>query len=139
MDPYHLERFIAAQAAVLDQVRRELRVGEKRSHWMWYIFPQLAGLGRSGMAQKFAIASREEAEAYLSHPALGPTLRELVGIVNEVEGRSIEQIFGYPDHLKFHSSVTLFAEVGADNAVFLAALQKYFSGKPERRTLELLK
>jgi uncharacterized protein (DUF1810 family) len=105
---------------------------------MWFIFPQLEGLGQSRTARKFAISSRGEAEAYLKDPILGPRLRECTNLVNLVEGRSIEHIFGYPDYLKFRSCMTLFAQAAADNEVFLRALQKYFGGQSDRRTLERL-
>src|SRR5450631_364156 len=108
-DAHDLQRFVDAQNPVLKQVFAELRGGQKRSHWMWFIFPQLRGLGQSNMATKFAISSRQEAAAYLKHGVLGARLRECTGIVNLVEGRSISQIFGPPDDLKFRSSMTLFA------------------------------
>jgi uncharacterized protein (DUF1810 family) len=137
-DPYDLQRFIAAQQSVFDQVCTELRAGRKSTHWMWFIFPQMAGLGRSSTAQQYAIRSRAEALAYLRHPLLGERLRECTRLVNAIEGRSIEQIFGAPDDLKFHSSVTLFAWVGDDSAAFNEAVRKYFGGRLDRRTLELL-
>ncbi len=108
-DPFNLERFVTAQRGVYDQACAELRAGRKQSHWMWFVFPQLRGLGRSELATRYGIACREEAEAYLLHPLLGPRLRECSRLVGEIEGRTIEEIFGYPDHLKFHSSMTLFA------------------------------
>lgn len=137
-DSHDLQRFETAQAPVFEQVCAELQEGEKRGHWMWFIFPQLRGLGHSQMAVKFAIASREEAEAYLKHPLLGPRLRECTRLVMLVEGRSITQIFGYPDDLKFRSSMTLFASVASDNQIFKDALQKYFAGEFDRVTLERL-
>ena len=124
-DPYDLERFVAAQDPVYDQVCAELRAGRKRTHWMWFVFPQRRGLGHSPMAQKYAIGSQEEAGAYLEHPVLGARLRECTELVNRVEGRSLEQIFGYPDDLKFRSSMTLFASATAENQVFKDALMKY--------------
>ncbi|MGZ9116799.1 MAG: DUF1810 domain-containing protein, partial [Methylocystis sp.] len=105
-DPYDLARFVAAQKPVYEKVRAELAAGRKRSHWMWFFFPQLEGLGASAMAQRYAIHSRAEAAAYLAHPVLGPRLKECVGLVNKVEGRSAHEIFGSPDDLKFHSSMT---------------------------------
>ena len=105
---------------------------------MWFIFPQLKGLGQSAAAAKFAISSREEAVAYIEHPVLGSRLRECTRLVTLVEGRSINQIFGYPDYLKFRSCMTLFAHVGGDNQIFLTALQKYFAGEFDRLTLERL-
>ena len=137
-DPYNLKRFGDAQNPVYTQVCSELRAGRKSSHWMWFIFPQVQGLGYSPMAQKFAISSLEEAKAYLQHPILGPRLRECCRLVNLIEGRSIEKIFGYPDDLKFRSSMTLFAHAASDNQVFKDALDKYFSGESDRLTLERL-
>ena len=137
-DPFHLQRFVDAQNSVFDQVLAELRNGRKRSHWMWFIFPQIQGLGHSPMAVEFAISSREEAQAYLRHPILGPRLRECVELVNRIEGRSIEQIFGYPDDLKFRSSMTLFAHAASDSDDFTRALQKYFSGQFDPMTLDRL-
>ena len=133
-----LERFVAAQDPIIERVLSELRAGRKASHWMWFVFPQIQGLGHSPMAQRFAIASRAEAEAYLAHPVLGPRLRECARLVNEVEGRTIEEIFGYPDHLKFRSSMTLFARVGTDHRVFVEALRKYFGGEYDPFTLDRL-
>jgi uncharacterized protein (DUF1810 family) len=132
---YPLQRFIDAQQSIYDTVRAELRGGKKRSHWMWFIFPQLAGLGRSDMAVRYAIASMEEAKAYLAHPVLGERLRECSRLVAAVEGRSIEDIFGYPDDLKFHSSMSLFAQAAPDDPVFKDCLNKYFGGTPDPATL----
>jgi len=137
-DPYNLQRFIDAQQPVYEQVCAELRGGRKLTHWMWFIFPQIEGLGHSAMAQQYAIGSRAEAEAYLLHPVLGARLRECTELVNGIEGKSIEQIFGAPDDLKFHSSITLFTWLGHDSAVFNAAVQKYFGGRLDRNTLEKL-
>jgi uncharacterized protein (DUF1810 family) len=137
-DPYHLRRVVEAQNGVYEQVCSELREGRKSSHWMWFIFPQVRGLGHSPTAERFAISSKQEAEAYLSHSILGPRLRECARLVMQVSGRSIEQIFGYPDHLKFKSSMTLFAQVVGDNQVFVDALQKYCGGELDRATLERL-
>jgi len=137
-DPYDLRRFVEAQDPVFEQVRAELREGRKRSHWMWFVFPQIAGLGRSAMAQKFAISSRKEAEAYLRHPVLGPRLRECARLVNLVEGRTVGEIFGAPDDLKFRSSMTLFAEVAPEEEVFKEALGKFFGGRSDPATLERL-
>lgn len=133
-----LERFVQAQEPVIEHVLTELRAGRKSSHWMWFVFPQIQGLGSSPTAQRFAIASRTEAEAYLRHPVLGPRLRECTQLVNAVEGRSLEEIFGYPDNLKFRSSMTLFAHVTPDNQAFLDALRKYFGGEYDSRTLDKL-
>ena len=121
-DPYNLQRFVEAQAPIYHQVTEELRQGSKRSHWMWFIFPQIAGLGSSPTAVHYAITSTDEAAAYLNHPILGPRLRECTTLVNQLQHRSIDQIFGYPDNLKFHSSITLFAHATPDNQVFLNAL-----------------
>lgn len=137
-DPYNLQRFVDAQNPVYELVLEELRNGRKERHWIWFIFPQLRGLGSSQMSYTFGIASRAEAEAYLKHPILGPRLRECTELVNRVEGRSIHQIFGYPDDLKFRSSVSLFASVTSDNQVFLEALRKYFAGQPDPSTVTRL-
>ena len=137
-DPFDLKRFVDAQAPVFDEVREELRRGSKQGHWMWFVFPQLKGLGHSAMAHRFGIASRAEAEAYLAHPVLGPRLIECARLVNLVEGRSIEAIFGDIDALKFRSSMTLFAQVAGDGSVFEDALRKYFAGQADRLTLERL-
>jgi uncharacterized protein (DUF1810 family) len=137
-DPFHLERFVDAQDPVFAQAVAELRAGAKRSHWMWFVFPQIEGLGRSAMAQRYAIASREEAEAYLRHPTLGPRLRECTRLVCLVQGRSAHQIFGAPDDIKFHSSVTLFAEVAPEDELFRRALLKYFNGQSDPLTVAKL-
>jgi len=138
-DPYDLQRFVDAQDSVFDEVCSELRAGRKESHWIWFIFPQLKGLGHSWMADRFGISSRAEAEEYLRHPVLGPRLIACTQLVNEIDGRSIEQIFGYPDHLKFRSSMTLFAHAGSEESgVFTTALDKYFGGEPDRLTLDRL-
>ncbi|MGA7676278.1 MAG: DUF1810 domain-containing protein [Rhizomicrobium sp.] len=134
--PYDLQRFLSAQAPVFEQVRAELHAGCKRGHWMWFVFPQIAGLGHSATAQHFAIASLDEARAYLAHDILGPRLRECAALVAQVEGHSIEQIFGSPDDLKFHSSMTLFARAAPQEQVFKDALQKYFGGEEDRATVE---
>ena len=137
-DTYDLQRFVDAQNPVYDKICAELRDGQKKSHWMWFVFPQIEGLGSSPMARKFAISSLAEAAAYLEHPVLGPRLTECTRLVNLVEGRSIEQIFGRPDDLKFRSSMTLFAHATPDNPVFIDALQKYFSGEFDPATLARL-
>src|SRR5262245_30151200 len=125
-DPYNLQRFITAQDRVYEDVCAELREGRKRSHWMWFIFPQLKGLGHSFMAELYAISSLEEAEAYLSHPILGARLKECTRLVNQIDGSTVDQIFGYPDNLKFRSSMSLFAQVQGDIQIFKDALAKYF-------------
>ena len=137
-DPYNLQRFIEAQEPVYAQVCAELWEGRKTGHWMWFIFPQIRGLGSSETAQYFAIARRQEATAYVAHPVLGPRLRECAALVLRTENKSVEQIFGYPDNLKFHSSMTLFAQASEDNQVFLDALKKYFSGALDPQTLARL-
>jgi uncharacterized protein (DUF1810 family) len=135
-DFYRLARFVDAQERAFDQACAELRAGAKRGHWMWFVFPQIEGLGASETARRFAISCRAEAEAYLRHPVLGPRLRECAELVNGVNGRSAREIFGHPDDLKFHSSMTLFASVASDGAVFERALQKYFAGGLDRLTME---
>ncbi len=137
-DPFDLDRFVQAQDPVLAQVRLELADGRKRTHWMWFVFPQLRGLGHSPMAQRYAIASLAEAQAYLEHPVLGPRLTECTGLVLKVEGRSIHQILGSPDDLKFHSSMTVFALAQQHDPVFRRALNKYFDGVLDRLTAERL-
>ncbi|MFL9903881.1 DUF1810 domain-containing protein [Paraburkholderia fungorum] len=137
-DPYDFQRFVDAQEPVYAQVCEELRGGRKRSHWMWFVFPQIQGLGTSAMAQRFAISTLAEAEAYLRHPILGQRLRGATRLVNLVKDRSIEEIFGYPDDLKFKSSLTLFARATSDNEIFMEALRKYFGGEVDSRTLQQL-
>jgi uncharacterized protein (DUF1810 family) len=137
-DDCHLHRFLEAQDHVYEAVLDELRAGKKHGHWMWYIFPQIRGLGHSGPALKFAITSLEEAKAYLQHPVLGPRLRECSQLVINVEGHNAEEIFCYPDNLKFRSCMTLFMTATTDNNVFKEALLKYFEGKPDKLTLDLL-
>jgi uncharacterized protein (DUF1810 family) len=134
-----LNRFVAAQDGVYDAVCAELRSGAKRSHWMWFVFPQIAGLGHSAMAKKFAIASLREAVAYLDHPLLGPRLRECTKLVLAVQNRSINQIFGSPDDMKFGSSMTLFAQAAPDEVIFRDAIEKYHSGRFDGATLEILR
>jgi uncharacterized protein (DUF1810 family) len=135
---YDLERFVSAQDPVYPQVVRELQAGRKTSHWMWYIFPQLSGLGRSDIARFYAIASLDEARAYLEHPVLGHRLRECTGLVVDVEGRSLEAIFGTVDALKFCSSMTLFSRAEPTSNLFRAALGKYCSGVSDKATVALL-
>lgn len=137
-DPYNLQRFVDAQAPVYARVRTELRQGQKQSHWVWFIFPQIAGLGSSPMARKFAVSSRAEAQAYLGHPLLGPRLRECVRLVTQIKGRAIDEILGYPDDLKFRSSMTLFASTTADNKDFVDALEKFYGGEMDSATLKRL-
>jgi uncharacterized protein (DUF1810 family) len=130
-DAYNLRRFFDAQERVYDTVLDELRAGRKSSHWIWFIFPQIKGLGHSAMAQQFAIISLGEAKAYLQHPVLGQRLRECTQLVLNVEGRCAEEIFSHPDNLKFRSCMTLFLTAATDNALFKDALLKYFDGKPD--------
>ena len=140
---FDLERFVEAQRGVYEQALSEIEAGAKRSHWMWFIFPQVSGLGSSGMAQRYAIRGREEAVAYLEHPVLGARLREITAAVNAIAGQSLDQVFGYPDDLKFHSSMTLFAEaalpVSPPESVFADALGKWFGGKRDEATLRRLR
>lgn len=138
MDAFNLQRFVDAQADVFDRVEAELRAGRKRSHWMWFIFPQLAGLGFSQMAQFYALESLEEARAYLAHPILGPRLRACAKWVCAVEGRGLGEIFGAPDDAKFRSSMTLFAQAAPQEPIFAEALAKLCGGQPDPATLELL-
>ena len=137
-DPFNLERFVSAQAAVFEQVLAELRGGDKRTHWIWFIFPQMKGLGRSPQANFFGIGSLEEAVAYLRHPVLGLRLGRCTRLVTLVEGRTIRQILGSPDDLKFRSCMTLFSAVAPDEDAFRGALQKYFAGKGDELTLARL-
>jgi uncharacterized protein (DUF1810 family) len=137
-DPYGLARFVEAQASVYDAVVRELRGGRKQSHWMWFVFPQLRGLGSSATARHFGIGSLAEATAYLGHPVLGARLRECTGIVNGLRAGSISDVLGYPDDLKFGSSMTLFLSASNGEAVFRQALDRYFHGHRDERTLVLV-
>jgi uncharacterized protein (DUF1810 family) len=137
-DPYDLRRFVTAQDAVIDRVRAELRRGRKASHWMWFVFPQVAGLGSSSTARHYAVSGLDEARAYLAHPVLGPRLVECAGLAAAVEGGSATDVFGYPDDLKLRSSMTLFSRAAPDEAAFTAVLDRFFGGEPDSRTLELL-
>ena len=134
-DPFDLKRFVDAQAPVYRDVVEELRAGRKRSHWMWFVFPQLLGLGDSPMAVRYGISSLEEAAAYLRHELLGPRLHECTRLVNQVQARSIGEIFGSPDDLKLCSSMTLFARATDDNHDFVALLDKYYDGKQDPLTI----
>lgn len=136
-DPFDLNRFVQAQNPVYRDVLGELTRGRKQSHWMWFVFPQVAGLGLSTMSQRYAIGSRAEAEAYLAHPVLGPRLIECTRVVLAVEGRTINAILGAPDDAKFRSSMTLFSAV-SDEPVFGEALTRYFAGERDGATLEIL-
>jgi uncharacterized protein (DUF1810 family) len=137
-DPFGLQRFLNAQESVYGGVCAELSQGAKEGHWMWFIFPQLTGLGGSFMAQKYSISSLEEAKAYVEHPILGARLRYCTQLTCAIDGESIERIFGYPDYLKFRSSMTLFTQATLDNRVFLDALRKYFGGDPDPLTIQRL-
>ena len=134
-DPYNLKPFIEAQAQIWGRVVAELSQGQKQSHWMWFVFPQIAGLGHSPMAQMYAITSLDEARAYLAHPILGARLREVTQLVLNIPDRSAHAIFGSPDDLKFRSSMTLFDAV-APNDIFAAALRQYFDGERDQLTLD---
>ena len=137
-DPHDLRRFVEAQAPVIEQVFAELRAGRKRTHWMWFVFPQIAGLGSSATAQRYAFASLDEARAYLEHPLLWPRLRDLTTIVDGLPGRSATAVFGTPDDMKFRSSMTLFAAAAQDAEPFRRTLSHYFAGVPDPATLERL-
>jgi uncharacterized protein (DUF1810 family) len=142
-DPFNLERFMSAQAAVFPRVVEELHAGEKRSHWIWFIFPQIKGLGHSSQAEYYGIGSLQEAADYLRHPVLGERLRQCTRLVTQVEGRDLSRILGSPDDLKFRSSMTLFAraaeEAGLDAADFNDALKKYFNGEGDPLTVAMLR
>src|SRR5882724_314431 len=133
-----LERFVEVQNDVYEDVCKELRRGQKRTHWMWFTFPQIAGLGHSWMARRYAIASLEEAQAYLAHPILGARLRECVGILNGLRGKTVEEIMGYPDDVKLRSCLTLFARASSETQEFLDALEKYYGGNMDTETLKRL-
>jgi len=138
-ESYDFERFLRAQESLFDDACRELNAGEKKGHWMWFIFPQLRGLGISAKSFEFGIASLSEAHAYLNHRILGPRLQKITGIVLSVERRSALKIFGFPDNLKFCSSMTLFSYVSIGNNVFADAVNKYFAGQYDQRTTDILK
>jgi uncharacterized protein (DUF1810 family) len=135
---FDLERFVAAQDPVYSNVLAELRTGRKRSHWMWFVFPQIEGLGSSDMARRYAIRSGDEAAAYLAHPVLGPRLRECARLVSLHHDKTIAEIFDPPDDRKFHSSMTLFADVAPDEAVFQTCLDQFFDGQADQATMERL-
>jgi uncharacterized protein (DUF1810 family) len=145
-DPFHLNRFIEAQSSCFEQVVAELVEGQKQTHWMWFIFPQIHGLGSSAMSQRFAITGLEEARAYLNHPLLGTRLRDCTELVNAVSADDPDEIFGYPDSLKFHSCMTLFATAlehdsmpyDDANQVFADALTQYFHAELDQATLDQL-
>ena len=135
---FDLERFVRAQDGVIDTALAELRAGQKQSHWMWFVFPQIAGLGHSEMARRYAIASADEAAAYAAHPLLGARLRDCARAVLDHADLAIGDIFGHPDDLKFHSSMTLFADVAPDEAVFQSCLDTFFDGRADQATLARL-
>lgn len=137
-DPYDLNRFVRAQEHDFARALAEIRAGRKQSHWMWYVFPQIDGLGSSTMAKLYAIKSIAEAEAYLAHPVLGPRLIECAEAALAVEGKSASDVFGSPDDMKLRSSATLFAHVSPPGSVFERILAKYFHGKPDDKTLGLV-
>ncbi len=137
-DPFDLDRFVRAQESVYDQALAEIQRGRKQSHWMWYLFPQIAGLGHSATSRRYAIRSREEAAAYLDHALLGPRLTACSNALLQIRGLSATAILGSPDDLKLRSSATLFAAVSPSGSVFQALLERYYRGQPDSRTLELL-
>jgi uncharacterized protein (DUF1810 family) len=137
-DPFDLARFVKAQAHTYDEAVRELRAGAKRSHWMWFIFPQVLGLGHSDVSRRYAIRNLDEAGAYISHAVLGPRLVECTSIVNGLQGRSAWQIFGSPDDLKFVSCMTLFELVAGPHSVFAAAVQRFAAGVRDAQTIALV-
>lgn len=137
-DPYDLVRFVEAQRGSYGRALAELTAGHKRSHWMWFIFPQLVGLGSSAMAQRYAISGLDEARAYLQHPVLRPRLQDCTAAVNAVAGRTAYQVFGSPDDMKFRSSMTLFAAADPSASSFTTALSRYYHGRPDPQTLELI-
>ncbi len=135
-DLYNLQRFIDAQDPVYDTVLSELRAGDKRTHWIWFIFPQLKGLGQTVTSQKYGISSLDEAKAFLAHPVLGVRLRDCTEIINNLSDRPIKSILSFPDDLKFRSSMTLFAQATDDNQLFLDALKKYYNSEFDQLTLD---
>jgi uncharacterized protein (DUF1810 family) len=137
-DPYNLARFLKAQGPVYEGALAEIRAGRKRSHWMWYVFPQVAGLGHSPTSVHYAIGNTEEAEVYLAHPILGPRLIECAEAVLQIKGRSPAEVFGSPDDMKLRSSATLFAAVSPEGSVFHRIIEKHFDDEPDARTIELI-
>ena len=138
MDPFSLSRFVEAQEGVYERALSELQAGQKRSHWIWFIFPQYDGLGFSAISKRYAIKSVDEAEAYLRHPVLGPRLLECAEAILAIEGRSAAQVFGSPDDMKLRSCATLFARVSLPGSVFARVLDKYFGGEPDEKTLQFM-
>ncbi|MEQ1581454.1 MAG: DUF1810 domain-containing protein [Steroidobacteraceae bacterium] len=137
-DPYNLARFVSAQEGAYKRAYREILAARKDSHWMWFVFPQLAGLGHSDMARRYAISGLPEATAYMEHPVLGPRLLECCEALLKIEGSSASEIFGFPDDMKLRSSMTLFAQVGRSRDACRSVLDQYFGGKGDDRTLSLL-
>jgi len=137
-DPFDLDRFVEAQAKDYARALAELRAGRKRTHWMWYVLPQLRGLGSSSMARLYGIGSAQEAAAYLAHPVLGPRLRECVAAMNALDGKSAVEVLGEIDAAKFRSCLTLFGSVDPGDAVWRDALDAFFAGAPDDRTLAIL-
>jgi|SRR5579884_3786254 len=137
-DPHNLQRFLDAQDRWFERACQELGAGQKQSHWMWFIFPQLKGLGGSAMSNLYGISGLTEAQAYLEHPILGPRLRQCTQLALNIKDRSIDEIFGDPDDLKFRSCITLFSMVAEKDSVFTEALKKYFGGKPDPLTISRL-
>lgn len=137
-DPYHLRRFVRAQEGSYPSALKELRSGRKQSHWMWYVFPQVMGLGSSSMAEEYAIRSHEEALAYLAHPLLGERLKECCEALLRHEGNDIEEIMGFPDHLKLNSSMTLFSSIAEEPSIFDRVLRAFYEGKRDEKTLHFL-
>jgi len=137
-DTYNLQRFVDAQSSVYECVQRELRAGCKTGHWMWFIFPQIQGLGSSAMAQRYAIGSLGEAKAYLEHSILGARLIECTQLLLDVKKRTLAQIVGYPDNLKFRSCMTLFAHAGPERTIFGNALRQYCGGREDEETVKII-
>jgi uncharacterized protein (DUF1810 family) len=137
-DRFDLDRFVTAQEASYERALFELTRGSKTSHWMWFIFPQVAGLGSSDMSRRYAIASIEEAQAYLAHPLVGARYRESVAVLQDLVGTTAEAVFGSVDAAKLRSSLTLFAEAAPDEPLFAAALERWFRGDKDRRTIDIL-
>lgn len=133
-----LERFVTAQEKVYEHALAEIKVGEKKSHWMWFVFPQLAGLGRTSISIHYSLHGLDEARAYLAHPVLGPRLMECFEAVLSVKGRSAREIFSTPDDLKLRSSATLFSLISPANSIFHRVLERYYNGEPDPATLKLL-
>ncbi len=137
-DPFDLKRFLDAQEENYERALSELRAGQKRSHWMWYVFPQIDGLGRSATARHYAIKSIEEAQEYLSHPVIGARLLECTETVLGIRKKTVSEIFGFPDDMKFKSSMTLFAQISESDCVFVKVIDKFFSGQQDNKTIQLL-